>query len=229
LLSITSAETPLTHDYARFIRAETRLAVVPLVPEIRLYLADEATALWERTEAELDALHLPPPFWAFAWAGGQALARYILDRPELVAGKTVLDVASGSGLVPIAAAKAGAAHVAANDIDAFALAAVTLNAAANDVAIAIRAGDMIGTKVIFDVVLAGDIAYEQETARRIADWLEDLSRAGTRVLIGDPRRAYLALDRLDSLAAFDVPSLRTIEDADVKCAEVFRFRSARPD
>lgn len=214
-------------DQVRFIRTETRLLAPPLVPEIRLYLADEATALWEKTEAELETLQLPPPFWGFAWAGGQALARYILDRPEIVAGKNVLDFACGSGLVAIAAAKAGAARVLANDIDPFALAAVALNAAENNVHIETRLGDMIGAKPGFDIVMAGDIAYEQDTAKRVADWLEGLSRTGTHVLIGDPRRTYLALDRLVSLAAYDVPVPRTIEDADIKRAEVYRFRRAR--
>jgi predicted nicotinamide N-methyase len=214
---------PTIDDHARFIRAETRLIAVPLVPEIRLYLADEATALWEKTEVELNLLHLPPPFWAFAWAGGQALARYILDRPDFVAGKSVLDVASGSGLVAIAAAKAGAARVVANDIDPFALSAALLNAAENNAVIETHAGDMIGTKVAFDVILAGDIAYEQETSARVSDWLERLARAGADVLIGDPRRAYLAIDRLVPLAAYDVPVPRTIEEADMKRASVYRF------
>lgn len=217
----------VTFDYERFIRAETNLSRAPLVPEIRLRLAEEATALWAKTEAELDALQLPPPFWAFAWAGGQALARYILDRPALIAGKTVLDFACGSGLVAIAAARAGARHVTANDIDSFALAATLFNAAENAVTIETRAGDMIGAAVDFDVVLAGDIAYEQETARRVVDWLDGLARTGTLVLVGDPRRTYLARDRLVPLAAYDVPVSRALEDADVKRAEVFGFRSAR--
>jgi predicted nicotinamide N-methyase len=216
----------VTFDYHAFILAETRLLPVPLAPEIRLYLADEATALWARTEAELGTLNLPPPFWAFAWAGGQALARYILDWPALVAGKKVLDFASGSGLVAIAAAKAGATRVTANDIDAFALAAVALNAAENDVTIKTCMGDMIGSQGDFDVILAGDIAYEAGTAARVTAWLEAQARAGTLVLIGDPRRTYLAIDRLVTLAAYDVPVPRDLEDADVKRAEVYRFRSS---
>lgn len=216
-----------TFDHPSFIRAETRLAKVPLTPDIQLYLADEATALWERTETELGSLSLPPPFWAFAWAGGQALARYILDRPALVVGKRVLDLASGSGLVAIAAAKAGAAHVIANDIDAFALAAIALNSLENKVVIETRGGDIIGRESDFDVVLAGDIAYEQETAARVTHWLEILAKNGTDVLIGDPRRAYLARDRLVALAAYDVPVPRALEDADIKRAEVYRFRNIR--
>jgi predicted nicotinamide N-methyase len=216
----------VTFDHRGFILTETRLTPVPLAPDIRLYLADEATALWERTETELGTLNLPPPFWAFAWAGGQALARYILDHPALVAGKKVLDFACGSGLVAIAAARAGAAHVTANDIDAFALAAVTLNAVENDVAVETRIGDLIGMQAVFDVILAGDIAYEQDTAARVTAWLEAQAQSGTLVLIGDPRRTYLAIDRLVSLAAYDVPVPRDLEDADIKRAEVYRFRSA---
>jgi predicted nicotinamide N-methyase len=219
-------DASVTFDHCRFILAETRLAAVPLAPDIRLHLADEATALWARTEVELGALNLPPPFWAFAWAGGQALARYILDRPALVARKSVLDFASGSGLVAIAAAKAGAGRVVANDIDAFALAAIALNSAENNVAIETCAGDMIGTRCDFDIVLAGDIAYDRETAARVTAWLESLAQAGTLVLIGDPRRAYLAVDRLIALATYDVPVPRALEDADVKKAEVYRFRSS---
>ena len=218
----------MTFDHRQFILTETRLVSPPLVPEIRLHLAEEATALWARTEAELATLNLPPPFWAFAWAGGQALARYLLDRPELVAGKRVLDVASGAGIVAIAAAKAGAAQVTANDIDDFALAAITLNADVNHVAIETRGGDMIGAPADFDVVLAGDIAYERDTAKRMTDWLAALARAGTQVLVGDPRRTYLALDRLVPLATYDVPVPRALEDADVKRAEVYRFREAVP-
>jgi predicted nicotinamide N-methyase len=218
----------VTFDHRQFILAETRLVAPPLVPEIRLHLAEEATALWARTEAELATLNLPPPFWAFAWAGGQALARYLLDRPELVAGKRVLDVASGAGIVAIAAAKAGAAQVTANDIDDFALAAIALNAEVNHVGIDTRGGDMIGAFVDADIVLAGDIAYERDTAQRMTDWLAALARAGTHILVGDPRRTYLALDRLVPLAAYDVPVPRALEDADVKRAEVYRFREAVP-
>ena len=137
-------------------------------------------------------------------------------------------VASGAGIVAIAAAKAGAAQVTANDIDDFALAAIALNAEVNDVAIETRGGDMIGVPVDADVVLAGDIAYERDTANRMTDWLATLARAGTQILVGDPRRTYLALDRLVPLAAYDVPVPRALEDADVKQAEVYRFREAVP-
>ena len=208
---------------AAFIRAHTHLLPVPHAPEIRLYLADEATVLWQKTEDELGEIGLPPPFWAFAWAGGQALARYVLDHPETVRGKKVLDFAAGSGLVAIAAALAGAAHVAANDIDDFALAAIGLNAAENGVVVFPHGGDIVGSDGAWDVVLAGDISYERDTAARVTDWLEVLARAGKTVLIGDPGRSYLARDRLVELAAYQVAVTRSLEDADVKKSSVFQF------
>ena len=214
-------------DRAQFIRANTRLLPVPLAPEIKLYIADEATELWQKTEDELGQMNLPPPFWAFAWAGGQALARYILDHPDLVAGKHVLDFASGSGLVAIAAAMAGALRVEANEIDAFALAAVGLNAAENGVSIGQREGDIIGADEGWNVVFAGDVSYERDMAARVTDWLEKLALAGTEVLVGDPGRSYLAHDRLVSLVEYDVPVSRALEDTDVKKAQVFTFRSTR--
>jgi len=211
-------------DPAAFIAAHTRLLPVPHAPEIRLHLADEATALWQKTEEELGAIGLPPPFWAFAWAGGQALARYCLDRPALVAGKRVLDFASGSGLVAIAAAKAGAAAVAARDIDAFAVAAVGLNAAANDVAVDARCADAIDTDEGWDTVLAGDICYERDMAAWAIAWLARLDARGATVLIGDPGRTYLPRERLEALAIYEVPVTRTLEDADIKTTHVWRFR-----
>ena len=213
-------------DRAAFIRAETRLLPVPHAPEIRLHLAEEATAIWERTEEELGAIGLPPPFWAFAWAGGQALARYVLDHPKTVAGRRVLDVATGSGLVAIAAARAGAARVEAADIDAFATAAVKLNAAANGVTVAPRLADLVGTDEGWDAVLAGDIFYERDTAARMATWLGALQARGAAVLIGDPGRSYLPKERLRELACYRVPVTRTLEDAEVKETRVWRFRPA---
>ena len=146
-------------DRTAFVRDNTRLLPVPHAPEIRLHVAEEATELWQRTEDELGEMGLPPPFWAFAWAGGQALARYVLDHPDMVAGRRVLDFASGSGLVAIAAARAGAARVEAADVDAFAAAAIALNAAANDVRIVPRLEDLVGRDEGWDTVLAGDICY----------------------------------------------------------------------
>src|SRR3954453_8262693 len=154
-------------DKADFIRAHTRLLAVPHAPEIRLYLADEATALWEKTEEELGEMGLPPPLWAFAWAGGQALARYVLDNPDLVRGKRVLDFASGSGLVAIAAAKAGAAEVTAADIDPFCATAIRLNSEANGVGVGFLGTDCVGTDAGCDVVLAGDVFYDKPFADRL--------------------------------------------------------------
>ena len=215
---------PIRRDPDAFIRANTRLLPVPHAPEIVLHVADEATDLWQRTEDELEAIGLPPPFWAFAWAGGQALARYVLDHPGIVAGREVVDFASGSGLVAIAATKAGAASVLASDLDPFALAAIPLNAAANGVAdrIAVVGTDLIGTHA--GCVLAADIFYERDLADRVTDWLADLHARGVPVLIGDPGRSYLPRERLEVLATYEVPVSRALEDAEVKRSSVWRFR-----
>ena len=207
-----------------FIVAQTRLLAVPHAPEIRLYVADEATELWQKTEDELGAIGLPPPFWAFAWAGGQALARYLLDEPALVRGRSVLDFASGSGLVAIAAAMAGARPAQACDIDAFAGSAIALNAAVNGVEVAVRIGDLIGRDEGWDVVLAGDVSYERDMASATTAWLAELARRGALVLIGDPGRSYLPRDRLVEVATYRVPVTRSLEDADVKQSSVWRFR-----
>ena len=212
-------------DRAAFIRANTRLLAVPHAPEICLQLADEATALWEKTEEELGEIGLPPPFWAFAWAGGQALARYILDHAEIVAGRHVLDFASGSGLVAIAAAKAGASRVEASEIDAFAVAAIAINAPANGVAVFPRLDDMIGADEGWDVVLAGDVSYERDMAQRVTDWLERLAARGALVLVGDPGRSYLARERLEPVAEYRVPVTRALEDSEIKKTHVWRFRA----
>jgi predicted nicotinamide N-methyase len=209
---------------ATFIRAHTRLLPVPHAPEIRLHLADEATDLWLKTEEELGAIGLPPPFWAFAWAGGQALARYVLDHPETVRGRRVLDFASGSGLVAIAAARAGASLVEACDIDAFATAAIALNARANGVAVSAAQADLLGRHDGWDTVLAGDIWYEQDTAARVTEWLAGLAERGTDVLIGDPGRSYLPREKLEAIATYEVPVSRALEDAEVKRSSVWRFR-----
>jgi predicted nicotinamide N-methyase len=211
-------------DCTAFIRAHTRVLPVPHAPEISLHLADEATALWQKTEDELGAIGLPPPFWAFAWAGGQALARYVIDHPETVAGRRVLDFASGSGLVGVAAAKAGAREVEANDIDDFALAAIAINAAHNGVAVTVVGGDIVGRDDGWEVVLAGDISYQKDMAERVTDWLARLAARGAFVLIGDPGRAYLARDRLVAVAEYSVAVMRALEDADVKRTSVWRFR-----
>jgi predicted nicotinamide N-methyase len=211
-------------DPVAFIQSETRLRPVPHTPEISLHVADEATELWQKTEEELGKIGLPPPFWAFAWAGGQALARYILDRPETVRGRRVLDFASGSGLVAIAAMKAGAAEVTASDIDSFAIAAMSLNAKANGVSINPLQADIVGQDQGWDTVLAGDICYERDLADRVVEWLLGLSQRGATVLIGDPGRSYLPKDRLENLATYEVPVTRTLEDADIRKSGVWRFR-----
>ncbi|WP_119421530.1 class I SAM-dependent methyltransferase [Desertibaculum subflavum] len=215
-------------DPAAFIRANTRLLPVPHAPEIRLHLADEATALWEKTEEELGALGLPPPYWAFAWAGGQALARHILDRPAIVRGKRVLDFASGSGLVAIAAMQAGASRVAATEIDGFALTAIEINAVANGIVLEILSGDVLERPVdpaAWDVVLAGDVCYERPMAERVILWLEAAAAAGIEVLLGDPGRSYLPKHRLERLAEYSVPTTRALEDAEIKRTSVWALRA----
>jgi predicted nicotinamide N-methyase len=211
-------------DRGAFIRAETRLLPVPNAPEIRLHVAEEATALWQKTEEELGEMGLPPPFWAFAWAGGQALARFILDHPDLVRGRIVLDVASGSGLVAIAAAMAGAAEVQAADIDGFAAEAIAINAEANGVQVTPRLSDLVGTDEGWDVVLAGDIFYERDVAARMWPWLAGLEQRGARVLIGDPGRSYLPKDKVEQIAQYRVQVTRELEDAEIKLSRVWQIR-----
>ena len=214
-------------DRDAFIRSHTRLLPVPHAPEISLHVAEEATELWQKTEDELAVIGLPPPFWAFAWAGGQALARYLLDHPGTVAGRRVLDFASGSGLVAIAAAKAGAARVEACDIDAFAAAAIGINAAANDVTVAARCDDLIGRDEGWDVICAGDVCYERDMAERVIGWLSELAARGATVLIGDPGRSYLPKDRLAEVASYQVPVTRALEDAEIKKSSVWRLAGER--
>jgi len=213
-------------DRKAFIRANTRLKPVPLVGEISLHVADEAVPIWRKTEEELAAMGLPPPYWAFAWAGGQALARYVLDHRETVAGLRVLDLAAGSGLVAIAAARAGAAPVIAADIDAFTDPAIALNAAANDVYIEIVVRDLLedlhpADQPRYDVILVGDLFYEHDTAARALAFLEFHVAAGVRVLVGDPGRTYLPKDRLTRLAEYSVPVTRELEDQDIKRTTVW--------
>lgn len=187
------------------------------MPEIRLHLATEITPIWQATEETLARSALPPPFWAFAWAGGQALARYLLDHPAEVAGRSVLDFGAGSGLVAIAAAKAGAAFVLAAEIDPFAAAAIAANAALNNVAIAVRTTDLLDTvDPRWEVVTAGDVCYERPMADRVTGWLRELAARGTLVLLGDPGRAYLPREGLIERARYLVPTSRELEDRDTR-------------
>ena len=215
-------------DRRAFIEENTRLIRPPLAPHLRLHLADEAVALWQKTEEELGEIGLPPPFWAFAWAGGQALAKFLEERPETVAGKRVLDFASGSGLVAIAAAKAGAARVEASEIDDFALTAIAMNARENGVVIGLRAGDLIGADEGWDVVLAGDISYQRDMAEAATAWLRTLAARGAEALIGDPGRSYLARELLECIVEYSVPVTRALEDAEIKRSGVYRFARERP-
>jgi predicted nicotinamide N-methyase len=207
-----------------FVRANTKLLVPPLVPEIVLHLAEESLAIWQKTEDELGALNVPPPYWAFAWAGGQALARFLLDNGEWVAGKRVLDLGSGSGLSAIAAAKAGARSVLAADIDAMALAAVALNAAANDVAIETISDDLLAClPAPADVLLVGDLFYERALAHRVLAYIEAAAAQGVPALVGDPKRNYFPTDRFATLAEYQVPVTRDLEDAEIKRTAVWRY------
>jgi predicted nicotinamide N-methyase len=213
-------------DRAVFIRARTAIATAPLVPEIRLHLATEVTPLWQATEAELDASGLPPPYWAFAWPGGQALSRHVLDNPDLVRGKRVLDFAAGSGIAALAARRAGAAHVTASDLDAFAVAAMRLNAALNhirddDVNFVLSDADVSNDSgAAWDVILAGDVCYERPMAEKILPWLIRQVQSGTIVLMADPGRAYLPKEGLTELARYTVPTSLDLEDRDTRVTRV---------
>ncbi|HYM02547.1 MAG TPA: 50S ribosomal protein L11 methyltransferase [Stellaceae bacterium] len=211
-------------DVAAFVRANTAIAAPPLVPEIRLHLASEVTPLWHATETTLARDQLPPPYWAFAWAGGQALARHVLDNPDLVRGKSVLDFGAGSGLVAIAAARAGAAKVTAAEIDPFAAAAIALNAALNETEVIVETVDIIGrAPAPWQVVLVGDMCYERPLAERLTSWLRDLAAGGTLVLLGDPGRAYLPKEGLTALARYTVPTPLDLEDRETREGVVWRL------
>ena len=199
-------------DATIFVRRETVIASPPLVPEIRLHLASEVVPLWQATEADLARHGLPPPYWAFAWPGGQALARHLLDHPDIVRGQRVLDFAAGSGLGAIAAAKAGAASVAAAEIDRFAIAAIGLNATLNGVPIASIERDIVGEAGAWDVILAGDVCYERPMAERVGRWLGAMAASGRRVLMGDPGRNYLPKGGLTEIARYQVPTSLDLED-----------------
>ncbi|MCM2293421.1 methyltransferase [Allorhizobium sp. BGMRC 0089] len=212
-----------TRDPEGFIRANTALIAPPHVPEISLHLASEVHDLWLKTEEELADIGLPPPFWAFAWAGGQGLARHILNHPDLVRGKRVIDFASGSGLVGIAAKMAGAAHVTAVDIDPFSATAIRLNAQANRVEIDCRSEDLIGQRPDADLLLAGDVFYDKSFSDRLKDWFTALTRDHILVIVGDPGRSYCPKEQMTELGSYAVPVTRVLEDAEVKHTTVWQF------
>jgi predicted nicotinamide N-methyase len=207
----------------RFIESQTTLATPPLTPEIKLHLATEITPIWEATEATLEANNLPPPYWAFAWPGGQALTRFLLDHADRIRGKRVLDFAAGSGLSAIGAKMAGAEKVQANEIDDFAIEAILLNAATNNVAIEVLRHDLIGRNEGWDVVIAGDVCYEKPMADRVIPWLRSLASTGVTVLMGDPGRAYLPAQGLVEVASYDVPTSRELEDRELRVTRVLRL------
>ena len=219
----------MSHDqhgdahWESFIRANTQLVAPPLVPELRLHLATESVPIWQKTEDELGEMNVPPPYWAFAWAGGQALARYILDHPELVAGRRVLDLGTGSGLTALAPMRAGAASALAADIDRLALIAVRLNAEANGVAVETTADDLLARAPgPFDVVLVGDLFYERQLADKVLGYIDAARALGALVLIGDPRRNYFPRDRFTQIAEYRVPVTRELEDSEIKQTAVWQ-------
>ena len=211
------------NDLAAFIRANTSLLPPPLVPEIKLHLAEKSVPLWQKTEEQLGEINVPPPFWAFAWAGGQALARYRLDHPEICRGSSVIDLGAGSGLTGLAALRAGAKSVVAADIDAFAAAACRLNAAANGMVLSTIEIDLLAAPPPpCDVVLVGDLFYERQLADRVLAFCDSAKAAGAVVLIGDPRRSYFPKGRFTLLAEYQVPVTRDLEDSEIKNTSVWR-------
>lgn len=210
-------------DPRAFIRANTALASPPACPEIALWTATEVTPLWEATEAAMAAINLPPPYWAFCWAGGQALTRHVLDNPALVAGKRVLDFAAGSGVTAVAAALRGAARVEAAEIDPIACAAIALNAEANGVTVEVLTGDVVGSACRWDVVVAGDVCYEAPMTAHIWPWLTSLAAAGATVIMADPGRAYLPRRGLLEVARTTVATSLELEDRTRREVAVYRI------
>ena len=207
-----------------FIKETTAFVSPPLVPEIKLHLASELVPLWRRTEEELEREGVPPPYWAFAWAGGQALARHILDHGLQAA--SALDFGSGSGLVAIAAAKAGTERVLATDIDRFAAAAIALNARENGVRVEVSTDDVIGRDGGWDAILLGDMCYERPLAERLLAWLDERARAGALVLMGDPGRTYFPKAGIEKLATYHVQTTRELEDREIRETSVYRYRGS---
>jgi len=218
----------LTDRHTRFVRENTVATQAPLVPEITLHLASEVTPLWHATEEVLEQNGLPPPYWAFAWPGGQTFARILLDRPELARGRRVLDFAAGCGIAAIAADKSGAAQVVASEIDAFAVAALGLNAALNGVMFDILEGDVLAEPPAgWDLILAGDVCYEKPMADRTLAWLDLAVAQGTEVLIADPGRAYLPKSGLTEIARHDVPTPLDLENRKIMTTVIYRYTSSR--
>ncbi|HLY88773.1 MAG TPA: 50S ribosomal protein L11 methyltransferase [Acetobacteraceae bacterium] len=203
--------SPLVRDDAAFILGQTRAATAPLVPEITLQLATEITPIWQATETWCHGNNAEPPFWAFAWPGGQALARYILDHPATVAGRRILDFAAGCGIAAIAAMRAGAASAEAAEIDPLARAALSLNAAANGIALTLPTSDVVGGRSRWDLILCGDVCYEAPMTSHILPWLRALATEA-EVWIADPGRAYLPRDGLTPFATYAVPTSLELED-----------------
>jgi predicted nicotinamide N-methyase len=221
---VSRRRTPGISECIPFILAATEIQSPPHTPELKLHLASEIEPVWRMTEAELDEIGLPPPFWAFAWAGGQALARYLLDHPAEVAGRRVLDFAAGGGIVGVAAMLAGAGSVLASDIDPFAAAATELNAKANGVRVAFASEDLLARPAPdVEVIVAGDVWYEKPLAERVTPWLRDAHARGVRVLIGDPGRSYFPKAGLTRLADYSVATTRELEDREVKRTGVWTF------
>jgi predicted nicotinamide N-methyase len=202
----------VSQNHRDFILAHAALSSAPQCPEVALWLATEVTPLWEATEARLERSNLPPPYWAFCWAGGQALTRTILDRPDLVAGKRVLDFAAGGGSAGIAAALRGARSVEIAEIDDFAIAAISLNAQANNVTVVPLRDDLVGAANRWDVVVAGDVCYERAMTDHIWPWLKSLAADGAMVMMADPGRAYLPKLGLMELTRMVVPTSLDLED-----------------
>ncbi len=208
----------------RFVTENTVPAQAPLVPEITLHLASEVTPLWHATEETMAQNGLPPPYWAFAWPGGQTFARLLLDRPELARGRTVLDFASGCGIAAIAAAKSGAKRIVATEIDSFAVAALNLNAELNGVAFEIMEGDILAEPPAkWDLILAGDVCYERPMAERTLAWLDKAVAQGPEVLIADPGRAYLPKSGLTEIARHDVPTSLDLENRKIMTTVIYRY------
>jgi predicted nicotinamide N-methyase len=210
-------------DPEAFVRRHTAQGQAALVPELSLWLASDITPIWQATEDWLAAENIAPPFWAFAWPGGQATARHLLDHPGLAAGRRVLDFAAGGGIAALAAARAGAASVEANEIDPLATVAIGLNAAANGLAVIPVLGDLVGAPCRWDLILAGDVCYEAPMTRRILPWLNDLA-ATAEVWLADPGRAYLPTTGLETLAAYDVPTTLELEDRSLRHTVLYRLR-----